>query len=620
MSFFDELKRRNVIRVGVAYAVAAWVVLQVADLVLDAVEAPTWVLKALLLLIALGFVASLIIAWAYELTPEGIKREKDVARGESITHETANKLNRITIGLLIAAVLIVAIDRLVPEGTHAPPSRSSTTTANMTPVAVDGPSVAVLPFVNMSADPDNEYFSDGIAEELLNVLASIPELKVAARTSAFAYKGTNAKVAQIADELGVNHVLEGSVRKDGNRVRVTAQLIKASDGFHLWSDTYDRELTNIFAIQDEIAGSIADALKVTLQLEPGTAGNHTGTVSIPAYEHYLRGMQLWHLRTAASLDAAIGEFNAAIELDPQFAKAHAGLALVWAVYDGYVIIDRNATISNTLASADRALELDPDSVEAMAAKAQALRAQWRFDEADALFRTIQELSPSFATAFQWHGLLLASMGRGAEALEQLRKAWSLDPRSRVIGYNLAGILGWSGHLGEAIPTLNQVLSFAPDFPDGNDSMMVLQIMAGDCGEADRFARRTANLLNKSNPDFQAIADICRPPTPDSRQRAFRKMVDWPKVDFIDPHNPALMYGLELALLMGHFGEFDLLFEYLDKESTDKEILVWLRMWQSGNATQFRCDERLRALERKFGVPPLANPVACGELTSAAAKD
>jgi adenylate cyclase len=208
---------------------------------------------------------------------------------------------------------------------------------------------------------------------------------------------------------------------------VTAQLIQASDGFHLWSDTYDRELTNIFAIQDEIAGSIADALRVTLQLEPGTAGNHTGTVSIPAYEHYLRGMQLWHLRTAASLDAAIGEFNAAIELDPQFAKAHAGLALVWAVYGGYVNMDRNTTISNTLASADRALELDPDSVEAMAAKAQALRAQWRFAEADALFRTIQELSPSFATAFQWHGLLLASMGRGAEALEQLRKAWSLDP-------------------------------------------------------------------------------------------------------------------------------------------------------------------------------------------------
>ena len=184
MSFFEELKRRNVIRVGIAYAVAAWVVLQVADLVLDAVEAPAWVLKALLLMIALGFVASLIIAWAYELTPEGIKREREVARGESITHETANKLNRITIGLLIIAVLIVAADRLVPEGPQAPPSESATSTANAPAVAIDGPSVAVLPFVNMSADPENEYFSDGIAEELLNVLASIPELKVAARTSA----------------------------------------------------------------------------------------------------------------------------------------------------------------------------------------------------------------------------------------------------------------------------------------------------------------------------------------------------------------------------------------------------------------------------------------------------
>jgi TolB-like protein len=610
MSFFNELRRRNVIRVGIAYAVAAWVVLQVADLVLDAVEAPVWVLKALLLVIALGFVASLIIAWAYELTPEGIKREREVARGESITHETANKLNRITIGLLIIAVLIVAADRLVPEGPQAPPSESATSTANVPAVAIDGPSVAVLPFVNMSADPENEYFSDGIAEELLNVLASIPELKVAARTSAFAYKGVNTKVAQIAEELGVNHVLEGSVRKAGNRVRVTAQLIQASDGFHLWSDTYDRELTNIFAIQDEIAGSIASALKVTLKLETGAAGNLTGTISIAAYEHYLRGMQLWHLRTAASLDAAIGEFNAAIELDPQFAKAHAGLALVWAVYDGYVITDPSTTISNTLASADRALELDPGNVEAMAARGQALSSQFRLAEADALFRQIQELNPSFASAFQWHGLLLASMGQTDEGLEKLRKAWSLDPRSRIIGYNLGGVLGWGGNLGEAISITKQVLSFAPEFPDANDSMMVLQVMTGDCGEADRYARRTANLLNKSNPDFQAIADICQPSDPDLRHRAFRKMVDWRKIDFIDPDHPALMYSLELAGLMAHFGEFDLLFEYLEKEA-DASIILYMRPWQGGKAARLQCDVRLKELEAKFGIPPLINPVACG---------
>jgi TolB-like protein/Tfp pilus assembly protein PilF len=610
MSFFNELKRRNVIRVGIAYAVAAWVVLQVADLVLDAVEAPVWVLKALLLVIALGFVASLIIAWAYELTPEGIKREREVARGESITHETANKLNRITIGLLIIAVLIVAADRLVPEGPQAPPSESATSTANAPAVAIDGPSVAVLPFVNMSADPENEYFSDGIAEELLNVLASIPELKVAARTSAFAYKGVNTKVAQIAEELGVNHVLEGSVRKAGNRVRVTAQLIQASDGFHLWSDTYDRELTNIFAIQDEIAGSIASALKVTLKLETGAAGNLTGTISIAAYEHYLRGMQLWHLRTAASLDAAIGEFNAAIELDPRFAKAHAGLALVWAVYDGYVVTDRDTAISNTLANADRALELDPGSVEAMAAKAQALRGQFRDAEADALFRKVHELNPSFATAFQWHGLLLSSIGLTDEALEQLGKAWRLDPRSRIIGYNLAGLYGFDGVFGEAISILQQVLSFAPDFPDANDYMMVLQIMVGDCGEADRFARLTASLLNKSNPDFQVIADICQASDSELRHQAFRKMVDWRKIDFIDPDHPALMYPVELAGLMAHFGEFDLLFKHLEK-AADAQVVLWLRMWQSGDAARLQCDVRLEALEAKFGIPPLINPVACG---------
>ncbi len=609
MSFFDELKRRNVIRVGVAYVAAAWVVLQVADLVLDAVEAPAWVLKALLLLVALGFAASLIIAWAYELTPEGIKREREVARGESITHETANKLNRITIGLLIIAVLIVAVDRLVPRSPQAPPSESATVTANVTPVAADGPSVAVLPFVNMSADPDNEYFSDGVAEELLNVLASIPELKVAARTSAFAYKGSNTNVAQIAEELGVNHVLEGSVRKAGNRVRVTAQLIQASDGFHLWSDTYDRELTNIFAIQDEIAGAIADALKVTLQLETGSAGNLTGTTSIEAYEHYLRGMQLWHLRTVASLDAAMEEFNAAIELDPQFSKAHAGLALVWSVYAGYANADSGTVAANTLSSANRALELDPGNVEAMAVKAQILRDRFQFAESDLLFRKVQQLNPSFATAFQWHGLLLLSMGLVDEAYEQLQKAWSLDPLSRVIGYNLAIAFGYGGLLEKAIPILEQVLTYAPDFPDANNSMMVMQVLAGNCDDADRFARRTARLLDKSNPDYQVIADICQTADPGIRQRAFRKMVDWPKIDFSNPDHPALMYDLELVGLMAHFGEFDLVFEYLDN-GADGQMLPWLRLWRSGKAAQLQCDDRLKALEVKYGAPPPASRQSC----------
>ncbi len=172
----------------------------------------------------------------------------------------------------------------------------------------------MLPFVNMSTDAENEFFSDGIAEEILNVLASIPDLKVATRTSAFAYKGTNTNISRIAEELGVKHILEGSVRKSGNQVRVTAQLLKADDGFHLWSANYDRELTNIFAIQDEVAGSIADALKVSLKLTSGVAGNLTGTQSIEAYEHYLKGMSLWHVRTVPSLQQAIGEFEPALVL------------------------------------------------------------------------------------------------------------------------------------------------------------------------------------------------------------------------------------------------------------------------------------------------------------------
>ena len=273
----------------------------------------------------------------------------------------------------------------------------------------EGTSIAVLPFVNMSNDADNEFFSDGIAEEILNVLASIPELKVAARTSAFAYKGTNTNISRIAEELGVNHILEGSVRKAGNQVRVTAQLIKADDGFHLWSANYDRELTNIFAIQDEIAGAIADALKVSLELESGDAGNLTGTNSIEAFEHYLQGMQLWHLRTAKSLPLSIDEFEAAIQLDPEFAKAHAGLAMGWGVIWGYVNTDEKTSYQNALNAADRALELDSKNVEAMAIKGTVFRQQFKYQEADKLFREAIGINPSFASAHQWYGGLLGEM-------------------------------------------------------------------------------------------------------------------------------------------------------------------------------------------------------------------
>jgi TolB-like protein len=271
--FFEELKRRNVFRVAIAYIVVVWLVLQVADVVLPTFRTPEWVMPAFTFLLALGFPIALIFAWAFELTPEGIRPEKEVDRSESITHVTGRKFDFVIIGVLILAVAFLAYDKFVIEPAH----EASPGTADITDdevVGTDTPelSVAVLPFVNMSAEPEQEYFSDGISEELLNQLTKIRGLQVAGRTSSFAFKGKNEDLRSIADQLNVAHILEGSVRKAGNRVRITAQLVKASDGYHLWSETYDRELTDIFGIQEETAKAVASALSVTLGVREGDLG------------------------------------------------------------------------------------------------------------------------------------------------------------------------------------------------------------------------------------------------------------------------------------------------------------------------------------------------------------
>ena len=266
MSFFEELKRRNVVRVGVVYLIAAWLLAQVADLLLENFNAPDWVIQAILVVLIIGFPLALIFAWAFELTPEGLKKEKDVDRSQSITPVTGRKLDRAIIVILVIALsYFIWESRVQHQHSEAPEQQAVVEPAPAEPSAK---SIAVLPFVNMSSDPEQEYFSDGISEEILNSLAKIKELKVAGRTSSFAFKGQNQDLRQIGDTLGVEHILEGSVRKSGAQVRITAQLIQVDDGFHLWSETYDRELTDVFAIQDEIATAILKQLKAAL-LEDG---------------------------------------------------------------------------------------------------------------------------------------------------------------------------------------------------------------------------------------------------------------------------------------------------------------------------------------------------------------
>ncbi len=365
MSLFAELRRRNVIRVAMFYAVAAWVLLQVGDLLFGALGVPPWGLKLLLGLLLLGFPMALVFAWVYELTPEGLKREREVEPGASVTHQTAGKLNALIAVLLVLAIGLVVADRFVFR--RAPATAAATGAAASLPApgtpTVPGEatqaSIAVLPFVNMSDDKANEYFSDGLTEELLNVLANVPGLRVIARTSSFSYKGKEVKIADVARDLNVDNVLEGSVRKSGNRVRITTQLIRSADSSHLWSQTYDRDLNDIFAVQDEISNEVVDALKLKL-LKPAASGESGGTQVPAAYEAYLRGKHARHEGEAeATLRDALAAFDEAIRLDPGYAQAYAGKADALNTLASNAYMPFDVGFREARQNAERALELAP---------------------------------------------------------------------------------------------------------------------------------------------------------------------------------------------------------------------------------------------------------------------
>ncbi len=437
MRLLAELRRRNVIRMAGLYLVGAWLITQVAATLLPVFEAPAWVMKSLVGLLALGFVPALVFAWIYELTPEGIKRDAEVAPEQSIAPQTAKRMDRMIFIVLLLALLFFGVDKfllapsrelaLVAKTTAAVKAEVAVTTTAM-PENIDSRSIAVLPFVNMSNDADNAYFSDGISEELLNVLAKVEGLGVASRTSSFAYKGSKLGSAAIASELKVAHILEGSVRKSGNQVRITAQLIDAANDRHLWSETFDRELTDIFKIQDEIANAIVVALRVKLDASgaPQKVLVRADTDNMPAYELYLKARELFIARK--ELPESVHLFERSVEMDPTFARGWEGLAAVSAVAPSWGETDRDYTALAALA-AERALELDPTLSMPWAVKAQILQGQWPADYGAQLagYDKAVVADPRNATAFLWRGIAWIRLGYFERAIADFDRAIALEP-------------------------------------------------------------------------------------------------------------------------------------------------------------------------------------------------
>ncbi len=450
----NELKRRNVVRVGIAYVLIAWVIAQVAELALDSFEAPSWVIKAVLLLLALGLPVALFFAWAFEMTPDGIKREKDVDRSQSITPQTGRKLNRLIIGVLVIAVGVLLADKFLLRTTDPAPTQ-----APVVEVA-DTNSVAVLPFVDMSPAKDQEYFTDGLTENLLHALAQIQELKVAGRTSSFAFKGKNTDLREIGEQLNVSNILEGSVQKAGNRVRITTQLINAEDGYHLWSETFDRDLNDIFVVQDEIAAAVARALRKSLLGE--ATHSTTTTEDFEAYNAYLLGLSYFNKRTTEDWDRAIEQFQLAVEKDPNMALAWAGLSMAHSVRTAFGSGFAEG-FARARAAAETALELDPNLADAHLALSEVQTTfDWDWDGAAASLRRAAELRPGDPDIIAKTSRLKRIRGEELDAFEDIEEALSHDPLNFDLKRTRIGMLGQLGRWDEALSEAKLLARTSPE--------------------------------------------------------------------------------------------------------------------------------------------------------------
>jgi len=477
MSLFNELKRRNVFRVGAAYIVAAWLVIQVVETLFPVYGLSDAAIRIVVAILGVGFIPVLIFSWVFEFTPEGLKKDADVDSERSITRGTGRKLDRIILVVLALALGYFAFDKFVLDPVEdeqiALSARQEGLTAALTESLGDS-SIAVLPFENRSNREEDQFFTDGIHDDLLTTIAKIGSMTVISRTSVMEYRDTIKKIPQIAVELGVANILEGGIQRSGDHVRINVQLIDAATDKNLWAETYNRELTaeNLFAVQSEITRTIADALQAELSTDEQRRINARPTDNLQAYEAYMRGRQLMATLASANLKLATKEFSKATSLDPLFALAWVGVA------DSNMMAHSGEDLLPIVEEAVKnALAIDNDLGEAYASLASIHSFYNRLDEAEKAYQKAIELSPNYATAYYWYsGFLGRYPLRIQEQVELARKAVELDPRSSILSLNLG-----QKYLNQGLYTLaegqfEKVIKIHPDFAPGYSSLAVLYML------------------------------------------------------------------------------------------------------------------------------------------------
>jgi TolB-like protein/tetratricopeptide (TPR) repeat protein len=449
-AFLSELKRRNVYKVAVAYAVVGWLVMQIAATVVPALHLPDIITSAVVVLTLLGFPIALVIAWAFEMTPEGMKRTENVSPNEVIPQWSRRKFAAFIAGVALLAAVLLVFQFTRPKGTE-----SNVASAK---------SIAVLPFANLSHDPDNAYFAAGIQDEIVTRLARIGELKAISCTSTQRFKSAPDDLPAIANQLKVANILEGSVQKSGDAVRVNVQLINAENEARLWGDTFDRKLTDVFSIESEIARTIAEKLQAKLTGPEESAVSVKPTGNPEAHQLYLKGRYFWNRRTGENLKKALGYFQQAAEKDPGYALAYTGIADSCALIPVYGAGPPQDYYPRAKAAAEKAVALDDMLGEAHVSVANVLFRYLKLDESAKEFERGIELNPSYATAHQWYGrLTLLATGQFDHAIAEMNRAIELDPISPIIHADLGSVYIGARRYDEAIKEFRTALELDPQF-------------------------------------------------------------------------------------------------------------------------------------------------------------
>jgi adenylate cyclase len=551
VSFFDELRRRNVIRIAGLYLVGAWLTVQVTSTVLPAFDFPGWALRAVIMLLAAGFVPALVFAWVFELTPEGLKREHDVNREESIAPRTGKTLDRVIMLALAVTLGYFAFDKFVLSPAREQAVAESARLEGRGEALVDSyddKSIAVLPFVNMSSDKDQEYFADGIAEELLNLLTRVPRLRVISRSSAFSLKGKDLDIPEIGRRLHAAHVLEGSVRKSGNNVRITAQLIDAGSDTHLWSQTYDRPLDDIFAVQDEIAAAVVAQLKVKLL---GSAP--TAKVTDPkAYSLYLQARHLGRQGSADAREPSIALYRQTLAIDPSYVPAWVGLAQGYR----YQVFAGSQSIAEGFAAAreavDNALAIDPTNAAAHAELGWiALTYDGNLAAAAQHFEHALALEPANTDVMRGAGHMASALGRLDSAIALDEYVTANDPVNPIAYSNLGNQYVCAGRLDEAITSYGTALNLSPNFAGAHFSVGLAQLLKGDHADA------LASMQEEPDVGWRVIG------LPMALHAVGRKAEsDAALAELIDKYAKESAYNI--AYILAFRGETDRAYEWLDK--------------------------------------------------------